>query len=196
MRVQQFLAPLCGTALLLSLAASCSKSDGGSDPDPCADIVLTVNATATPSEACKNDGEITVTASGSTGLVYSIDGRTFQSSNTFTDLAAGSYTVTVKNAAGCSKSQANVTITESGSNPGTTFTQAKNLIQTICTACHAPGGQQPVPNFTIDCNIVANAARINERAVVLGTMPPTGALSQSQKDIISAWIKAGGQLDD
>jgi uncharacterized membrane protein len=53
-----------------------------------------------------------------------------------------------------------------------------------------------VPNFTIDCNIVTNSSRIRERAVVLGTMPPGGSLTQAEKDVISAWITAGGRLSD
>lgn len=54
---------------------------------------------------CNGDtsGEITVSASGGTGdLEYSIDnGDTFQDSNIFSDLAAGEYTITVKDANGC-----------------------------------------------------------------------------------------------
>lgn len=197
MNNQRLLVPLSGAALLLSLMISCSKSDsGGGNPDPCADITISVAAEAAASAACRNDGKITVTASGSAGLTYSIDGRNFQASNVFSNLAPGSYTVTVKNGAGCSKSQANINITESGTTPGATFTEVKKLVQTICTGCHAPGGQQPNPNFTVDCNIVNNAAKINERAVVQGTMPPTGPLSQAQKDVITAWVNAGGKISD
>lgn len=186
---------LIAHVLLIATALSgCSKSDdNGMAPNPCNGVNITVSATTTSASACLNNGAITVTASGSSELNYSIDGRTFQASNIFANLAKGSYTVTVKNTNGCTKT-AEVTVGESGSVAGPLFTDVKQLIQIHCVSCHAPGGQQPTPNFTVDCNIVSNAARIRERAVVLGTMPPSGPLSQSEKDKISAWVTAGGKL--
>jgi hypothetical protein len=56
--------------------------------------------------ACSHgtDGSITATASGGTGaLSYSKDGTNFQSSNVFTGLTAGNYTITVKDANKCTK---------------------------------------------------------------------------------------------
>ncbi|PZR20565.1 MAG: hypothetical protein DI539_10410 [Flavobacterium psychrophilum] len=46
-------------------------------------------------------GRITVTAPVASGLTYSIDGITYQSETTFTNLVPDSYTITVKNADGC-----------------------------------------------------------------------------------------------
>ncbi|MEA5461908.1 hypothetical protein VB796_22755 [Arcicella sp. LKC2W] len=54
---------------------------------------------------CKSNasGQIALTATGGTSTyTYSIDGTTFQSSNTFTGLSAGNYTLTVKDANACS----------------------------------------------------------------------------------------------
>ncbi|MFM6933862.1 MAG: T9SS type A sorting domain-containing protein [Flavobacteriales bacterium] len=49
-----------------------------------------------------NNGQIFVSASGGVApLTYSINGTNFQSSNSFTGLSAGTYTVTVKDANGC-----------------------------------------------------------------------------------------------
>lgn len=49
-----------------------------------------------------NQSNITVTASGGTGILqYSLDGQNFQASNVFTGLNDGVYTVTVKDANGC-----------------------------------------------------------------------------------------------
>jgi hypothetical protein len=47
-------------------------------------------------------------------------------------------------------------------------------------------------NWKVECNIISKVYRVNTRAVTLGTMPPTGALPQAYKNIISAWINAGG----
>jgi hypothetical protein len=51
-------------------------------------------------ESCPNanDGSLQVTATGASNLEYSIDGMTFQMSNTLTNLADGNYTVTVRDA--------------------------------------------------------------------------------------------------
>ncbi|PYL27110.1 MAG: hypothetical protein DMF45_13135 [Verrucomicrobia bacterium] len=63
---------------------------------------LTASALATNPSCSSGTGSITVTASGGTGtLSYSKDGTNFQSSNVFSGLAAGSYTITVKDANGC-----------------------------------------------------------------------------------------------
>ena len=64
--------------------------------------VPTLSATA-PAISC-NTGTttITVTATGGTEQYqYSLDGVTFQDDNTFTDQAAGNYTITVRDANGC-----------------------------------------------------------------------------------------------
>jgi hypothetical protein len=58
-----------------------------------------------------SDGEISIYAWGGTGtLQYSLDGVTYQSSNTITGLAAGTYHITVQDANGCT-STSSVTIT-------------------------------------------------------------------------------------
>jgi Cytochrome C oxidase, cbb3-type, subunit III len=184
-----FVSCICATILF-----SCGKNDGTiTPPDPCSGVNITVTGTTTNSSACLNDGGITITASGSSGLQYSIDGITFQSSNVFTNLAKGTYTVTARNANNC-KQTSQFTVNEGSSTPGPQFTEVKQLIQANCVSCHAPGGQQPNPNFTVDCNIVQFATLINTRVVVLGTMPPTGPLSQTDKNKITTWINGGGKI--
>ena len=89
-------------------ANSCSVSSSVqvlTDP-----VALTVSATSvSESYAFANDGKINVTASGGTGtLAYSIDGTTFQSGATFTNLSGGPYTITVKDANNCIKTTAAV----------------------------------------------------------------------------------------
>lgn len=63
-----------------------------------------VVSNTTDSTTCysSSDGSINVTASGGTGtLQYSIDGISFQSTPQFNGLAAGNYTITIKDANGC-----------------------------------------------------------------------------------------------
>src|SRR2546426_3461645 len=63
-----------------------------------------VLATATPSNPNCFGGTGTITAGGSGGTgtkTFSIDGTTFQASATFSGLTAGSYTITAKDANGC-----------------------------------------------------------------------------------------------
>ncbi|MCG7858898.1 hypothetical protein MD537_18120, partial [Flavihumibacter sediminis] len=64
---------------------------------------VSISASA-PSIPCgSTNGTITVTGSGGTApLEYSIDATTFQTSNIFNNLPAGNYTVTARDANGCS----------------------------------------------------------------------------------------------
>ncbi|MFM7767443.1 MAG: beta strand repeat-containing protein, partial [Bacteroidota bacterium] len=58
------------------------------------------------------NGQITVTANGGTGsLQYSLNGGSYQSSNVFSGLAAGTYAVSVKDANNCTFAAGSVTIT-------------------------------------------------------------------------------------
>jgi SprB repeat len=62
----------------------------------------TISLSPSPSSCGLIDGTITATAiGGSLPLTYSKDGITYQTSNIFTGLAAGPYTITVKDAKGC-----------------------------------------------------------------------------------------------
>lgn len=91
-----------------------------------------VTATSTPA-ACNNVNG-TITANGTGGIAplqYSINGITFQASTIFTGLAAGNYTVTVKDATGCTNI---ITVTVANSNaPAVTATA-------IASACNINNG--------------------------------------------------------
>ncbi len=87
-------------------------SCGGSEEDPTPDPVDTTPCSSPPtlsltseSTGCStNTGSITATGAGGTGtLTYKLGNGDFQSSNTFKNLAAGEYTVTVKDNEGCTK---------------------------------------------------------------------------------------------
>jgi len=78
----------------------------------------TLSATATSTNAtCTENGTITVTPAGSSGTVqYSINGgNTYQSSNVFTNLQPGSYTVMVSDGGTCPVTLDPITIAITGS---------------------------------------------------------------------------------
>jgi hypothetical protein len=56
------------------------------------------------------------------------------------------------------------TITVGTAPAGPLFTAVRSIIQTNCAVAGCHNGSQS-PNFTIDCNIAANAGRIKLRAV-------------------------------
>ncbi|WP_179319908.1 T9SS type B sorting domain-containing protein [Winogradskyella helgolandensis] len=74
--------------------------------------VITGTAELTAPFTCVSDGTITVTGvtGGAAPYTYSIDGVTFQSSNSFNNLSAGTYTVIVKDASGCSSAMNQITV--------------------------------------------------------------------------------------
>jgi hypothetical protein len=144
-------------------------------------------------EACPttNVGSVTVTATGSTNLMYRINAGTYQTSNMFTGLGAGAFTIDVKDGNGC---VATSTGTVNVNPAGPKFTAVKNLLATSCATpgCHSGAFPQSGYNFTDDCTIVASKVRINARAVVQGNMPASGTLPASEKQKITDWINAGG----
>jgi gliding motility-associated-like protein len=73
-----------------------------------------------------NDGTITINATG-TGLTYSINGgTTFGASNTFTGLVAGTYTIVVRNSAGCTINGGVISISSAGAPATPTATATPN----------------------------------------------------------------------
>ena len=180
---------------------SCSKSDGSSPTPPvpppadaCAGKNIVVTASATSGVTCGPGGSITVTATGSTGFTFRLGNGAFQTSPVFNNVQPGNYSVSAKDGDGCVKT-ASVSVTSTGS-AGPLFTNVRNLMNVRCVSCHNPGNLNGGKDWTVDCNIVSNAARIYQRAVVEGSMPATGPLPQNERDIIAAWFNAGAQYTD
>jgi large repetitive protein len=162
---------------------------------PCPTI--TINTTVVGSELCAptNVGQITVNASGSTGFMYKEGTNAYQSSNIFNSLIAGSYNISVRDANGCEKTSS---VTVSNLPQGPLFTNVKAVLATNCAfaGCHGGATPQSGINFADNCTIVAQKVRINARAVVAGTMPPSGAISAADKQKITDWINAGGKFSN
>ncbi len=65
---------------------------------------ITATSTVSPTACSANNGTITVTASAGTApYTYQLGAATPQTSNVFTGLAAGTYTITVRDNAGCTR---------------------------------------------------------------------------------------------
>ncbi|MFM8597314.1 MAG: beta strand repeat-containing protein, partial [Flavobacteriales bacterium] len=90
-----------------------------------------LTATTAKTDVCfgGTNGTITVTATGGTGTkTYSKDGGvTFQASNIFTGLAAGTYSIVVQDANNCTTTPASVTINQSGSALTVAVTSVTNV---------------------------------------------------------------------
>lgn len=172
--------------------------------NPCSTINITISTTIVTYTPCTTPatGRITVTAGGSTGFTYNLNGGAYQASNVFSNLTAGTYTVGVKDVNGCTKT-ASATV---GTTPqGPLFAQMRTLISTRCngSGCHIGAGQNAAGyNFDNDCSIVTKWAEINHTSVLYTQgwvrMPksPQSFLTAAEKQKITDWINAGHRYTD
>ncbi len=161
---------------------------------PCPTITLSAAVVST--DKCLNNaatGSVTASASGSIGLMYNLNNGAYQTATLFGSLAAGSYTLCVKDANGCTTT---TTATVATAAAGPNFNNVKAILAANCalSGCHAGANPQNGINFTDDCTIVSKSARIKARAVdnLPSVMPPTGAISAADKQKIVDWVNAGG----
>lgn len=166
-------------------------------PNPCAGVTITVGTTITANRPCEGpNGSIVATGSG--GAVpynYSINGGAFQVSGTFSNLATGTYTIVARDANGCT---GNGTAQVLNAQPGPLFQAVRQLLDNNCVSCHNNVVSEGGMNWTIDCNVINFAGRIQQRAVSgnPSAMPPTGLLSSTERAKITNWINAGGRFTD
>jgi len=78
--------------------------------NPCSGINITLSETHTSPFTGQNNGSITVTPNPAGNYTYSINGGAFQTSNTFTNLGAGVYSIVAKNLTGCTSNPLSVTL--------------------------------------------------------------------------------------
>lgn len=183
-----------------------AKSSGGclgslsvtlTGANPCTNTLITINnniANVVPCGTPAANGKITITAGGSSGYTYNINAGAYQNSNIFSSLAAGTFTVGVKDVNGCTKT-ASATVGTAAAGP--LFASVKTLITNRCSGsgCHTNGGNAAGYNFDTDCKIVGYWSQIN-RSTVLYTMvkmpkSPQAFFSAAEKLIITNWVNAG-----
>ncbi len=126
----------------------------------------TLNAIASPASCGLNDGTITAIANGGTVLLqYSKDGITFQPGNVFTGLAAGPYTITVRDGRSC-PSAFNINVVTAGISTIPTF----NPIAPICSGLIL----NPLPTTSLNGITGTWAPALNNTTTTTYTFTPNG----------------------
>ena len=189
---------LYSAIIIAGFFAGCSKSDTTPPPppppDPCAGVTITPVASKTHTTTGMTQGTITVTSPIGSGFLYNIGG-TPQASPNFSNLAAGNYTLTAKNAANCSGS---VVITINGYGPK--FYAVRTIINGYCGPCHLNGAISGGKNFDLDNDIVNSWDRIKIRTVdgnpTFMPAAPNVPLTAIDKQKIVDWVNAGHRITD
>lgn len=167
--------------------------------NPCTGTTITLTSVVVNYTPCLTpaSGKITVTAAGSTGFTYNVNGGAYQASNVFSALSAGTFTIGAKDANGCTKT-ASVIVGSTAMGP--LFTEVKNIINTRCSGggCHMNGANAAGYNFDNDCSIVTQWSKINSSSVTGNNMPksPQAKLTTAEKQKITSWINAGRKYTD
>ena len=78
--------------------------------DPCSGLTITVTTTQVNPTTGQTNGSITATASPAGTYTYSLNGGAYQSSGTFSNLGAGTYSIIAKNANGCTSAPVSATL--------------------------------------------------------------------------------------
>ena len=161
----------------------------------CTNTVINVSTSVINVLPCTTpaaNGKITVTASGSSGFTFNINGGTYQAGNVFSNLAAGNFTIGVKDLNGCTKT---ATATVGTTAKGPLFSDVRTLITSRCggSNCHMNGGNKAGYNFDNDCSIVTSWSPIYNSCVTSNSMPnsPQPQLTTAEKQKITNWVNAG-----
>ena len=173
----------------------CKKSDTVTPPpapDPCSVVTIVPVAGKTHTITGQSLGTITVTSPIGSGYLYNIGG-TPQASTNFFNLAAGIYTLTVKDSLGCTGTTS-ITINGYGLN----FFNVRTIVNGYCGPCHLNGAVSGGKNFDLDNDIVNSWDRIKIRAVdgIPTFMPQGGQLTAADKQKIVNWVNAGHRITD
>ncbi|HYF69594.1 MAG TPA: c-type cytochrome [Ohtaekwangia sp.] len=147
-------------------------------------LALTISKTGCETST----GAISVVATGGTGpYMYQLNNGTFVEDDEFIELPADSYTVTVKDATGCTTTSAPVKVLSNVS----FATDIQPLLTQKCVGCHGPGGVRDDLQWNNYETIKAHASNIKTKTGN-GSMPKGGPeLPQSEKDMIACWVDDG-----
>ncbi len=138
------------------------------------------------------NGPITVNVSGGeTPYQYKLGDGSFGSSATFSNLKAGNYTVTIKDAGNCTIT---VNSTVASATTVSYATDIAPILQANCikSGCHN-GDNGADKNWSVFANVQSNAQNIKTRTgnkSMPQDIAPTG-LPQAQIDLIACWVDSG-----
>jgi hypothetical protein len=155
---------------------------------------LEVAIASSEDTGCKTSvGSLNAEATGGTGpYTYKLNNGAFGESAQFTALAAGTYTITAKDANGCTSTSVATHITTGVSYEA----DIKPLIANRCVHCHGPNGvwAGTTRDWTVFANVKNFAAAIKSKTAD-GSMPKdlagSGGLPQAERDLIACWVDDG-----
>jgi gliding motility-associated-like protein len=136
-------------------------------PTPAAPAVTLIQPSCTVAT-----GTITVTSPTGTGMTYSIDGINYTTSNVFTAVSSGTYTVTARSSAGCTSSGTIVTLNAQPPTPVVVITNPDPVCSPNTINLTAPAvtvGSTPSLTFTYWSNSQGTTAYPTPTAAVNGT---------------------------
>lgn len=133
------------------------------------------------------EGEITVAATGGTGVLsYSLDGSAAQSSEVFSGLSPGSYSVRVTDEEGCSAAATTQVLSNTS--------LENNILPIINADCAISGchNGSVSPNLMTKAAVIGNAGRIKSETQSR-SMPRERSLTQNEIDLIACWVDDGAK---
>ncbi|MEO8416605.1 MAG: gliding motility-associated C-terminal domain-containing protein, partial [Ginsengibacter sp.] len=160
----------------------------------------TVTAVVTNASCGASNGSITATGSGGvTPYQFSIDGTTFQASNVFLNLAANSYTVTIKDANNCTNSTTVVLNNSGGASVTATATNASCDASNGSITATGSGGVKPyqysINGITFQASNVFSGIAANSYTVtVKDANNCTGKIIVVVKLSITVNVNAGADI--
>lgn len=150
---------------------------------------LNASAISNPAGCSTNDGSIEVTTENASGnLTYSLDGGDAQSDATFSGLAAGTYSLSVRDEIGCEVSLSVEVAVD------IEFEEVQTIVNSSCALSSCHGGNVS-PDFRVRSNILNNATRIRN-FTSSRAMPPSSSsirLTDEQIATIQCWVDAGAE---
>ena len=150
---------------------------------------LDVTATTTPDTGCAvHNGTITLKgASGVAPYQYQLSTNGYVSSATFSSLASGAYSLSIKDSKGCTKTLSVTVLAGAGS--ASYATDIAPLLTNYCNSagCHSANSGRSLTTYA---RVQSGASAIKSRTAS-GNMPPGGGLTQAQISLIACWVNAG-----
>lgn len=134
-------------------------------------------------------GSLVVSGTGNEPLSYSIDGVTFQTATLFSDLAAGTYTLMVRDANNCE----NTTTAQVGADPLVSFLRdVRPVLTDNCqiSGCHCDGNSLCFATYEV---VKEYSQGIKERTAGRAMPPATSGrvLTDQQIRTIGDWVDQG-----